>query len=194
MSVSTDLSIIESFKQEAREKGIVRVTMGGVAERCGYARQTIYYHFRGTMDLIKWILLNENGDTSYDSLEKNRWKNEMYRLLTTLKSNDWLITQIYQSKMWDEFRDLLIAMISTNVVQQFFLTCSDYGSAKSRENISRIITFAFAGQAIDWIRKGFVEPPIEIMRDLDRLCGATMYKLIEDFLIFRPREPVAGTN
>ncbi len=194
MSVSTDLSIIESFKQEAREKGIIHVTMGGVAERCGYARQTIYYHFRGTMDLIRWILLNENGDLTYDSLEKNRWKNEMYRLLTTLKNNDWLFTQIYESKMWNEFRDMLIRIVSVNVVQPFFLTCSDYGSAKSRENISRIITFAFAGQTIDWIRKGFEEPPIELMRDLDRLCGAAMYKLIEDFLIFRPRETAVEYN
>ncbi len=194
MSVSTDLSIIESFKQEAREKGVVHVTMGSVAERCGCARQTIYYHFRGNMDLIKWILLNEYDGITYDSLERNRWKNEMYRLLTTLKNNDWLFTQIYESKMWNEFSDLLVTTISSNVVQPFFLTCTDCGTARNRENISRIITFAFAGQTIDWMRKGFTESPMELMKDFDRLCGSAMYRLIEDFLVLRPRDQVAEAN
>ncbi len=194
MSVSTDLHIVESFKQEAWEKGLVHVTIGNVAERCGCARQTIYYHFNGNMDLIKWILLNEYDDITYDSLERNRWKNEMYRILTTLKNNEWLFTQIYQSKMWDEFRDLLTATVAANVVQTFFLTCTDSGSAKSRDNISRIITYAFAGQIIDWIRKGFVETPLNLMKDFDRLCGSSMYKLIEDFLILRPHEQVVEAN
>lgn len=192
MSEATDLSIIESFKEEAMEKGLDHVTMGNVADRCGCARQTIYYHFRGTADLLRWIVLNECSEYTYDTLERNKWKNEMFRLLNTLKKNESLVNEIYNSKHWGAFSEMITGIIHDKVIKTFFMTCSDYGSAKSRDNIARLLTYGFAGQTMDWIKEGLKDDPVELMKDYDRLCGASMYRLIEDFLVLRPREAPAG--
>ena len=187
MSISTDIKIINSFKEEVLEKGISQVTIGSVADRCGFARQTIYYHFRGTQDILKWLILNDEEYCKYDSLEKNHWKNEMFNILNNLKKNGWIFQQVYKSKSYDAFNELLMDIIHSRVVQSFILSCGDCGSSKSRESISRILTYGFAGPTVDWIKNGYPETPTELMQDYDRLCGSAMHRVVEDFLILRPQ-------
>lgn len=194
MSLTTDITIINSFKDEAREKGVGRVTIGSVADRCGCARQTIYYHFRGTMDLLKWITQNEMAELSYDALNKNRWKKEMFRLLCTIKTNDWLFKDIYNSKYWGEYHEFLMEVVQMRVVETFFYNCSTSGSSKNRENLVRIFTYSFVGQIIDWMKSGFKDAPEDMMKDIERLCGATFHKLIEDYLVLRPQGNPALVN
>lgn len=76
MSLSTDISIINSFKEVAKEKGVNHVTIGNIADRCGCARQTVYYHFDGTIDLIKWITQNELAGLTFDCMDQAPWKSE----------------------------------------------------------------------------------------------------------------------
>ena len=187
MSASTDLKIINSFKQEVLEKGISQVTIGSVADRCGYARQTIYYHFRGTQDILRWLILNDDTYCMYDKLEKNHWKNELFTILCNLKKNGWIFQQVYGSKINETFNELLTEIIHTRVAQSFVLSCADYGNAKSRESISRILTYSFTGPTVEWIKRGYPESPSEIMEDYDRLCGSAMHKVVEDFLVLRPQ-------
>ena len=187
MSVSTDIKIINSFKQEVLEKGISQVTIGSVADRCGYARQTIYYHFRGTQDILKWLILNDETYCKYDSLEKNHWKNEMFTILSNLKKNGWIFQQIYESKIYETFNELLTEIIRSHVAQSFVLSCADYGNSKSRESISKILTYGFTGPTVEWIKNGYPESPSELMEDYDRLCGSAMHKVVEDFLVLRPQ-------
>ena len=78
-------------------------------------------------------------------------------------------------------------IIHSRVAQSFVLSCADYGNSKSRESISRILTYSFTGPTVEWIKKGYPESPSEIMEDYDRLCGSAMHKVVEDFLVLRPQ-------
>ena len=187
MSISSDIKIINSFKQEVLEKGIGQVTIGSVADRCGCARQTIYYHFRGTQDILKWIITNEQDYCMYDPLEKNHWKNEMFNILSNLKKDGWIFQQIFDSKINATFNELLLDIIHSRVVQAFLLSCGDDGTSKSRESISRILTYGFTGPTVEWIKRGYPESPAELMEDYNRLCGSAMHNVVKDFLILRPQ-------
>lgn len=117
-----------------------------------------------------------------------------YRILTALKENQWLFEDIFRSKYWFEYSEFLMEIIQTNVISQFFINITSYGSDKNRENLARMLTYTFVGNIIDWIKGGFVETPQEITEDMARLCGSSMHQLIEDFLTLRPQNHSATAN
>ena len=45
----------DTLKELLKEKPIDRVTVKELVEKCGYNRQTFYYHFYGVDDLLAWV-------------------------------------------------------------------------------------------------------------------------------------------
>lgn len=186
MSPKSDNAIIEAFKQETREHGIGKVTMGSIAKRCNCARQTIYYHYDNVSCLIREVVSNDGRytDSEYDSA----WGKNADRVLKNLKNNEDIILDIESSKYQSDLHRHVMNYCHDRIVNELVSSCADRGSAQSRATIGQIITYCIGGYIVDWIAQGLKESTNEIMAELNRLCGAAMHRMIEDYLMLRPND------
>ena len=91
----------DTLKELLKEKPIDRVTVKELVEKCGYNRQTFYYHFYGVDDLLAWVFEQDankalpetiNSDTVADG-----WRECVVIYFKYLKDNASTVLNVYQS-------------------------------------------------------------------------------------------------
>ena len=68
--ITTKLSISNSLKKMMKTKPFSKITVGDIVKDCNLNRNTFYYHFTDTYDLLRWTLEEEAIDVikNYDMI------------------------------------------------------------------------------------------------------------------------------
>ena len=177
--------IINAVIQEAREKGIQRLTISGVAKRCNCSRQTLYYHHLGGMDRIIDYMVREDRDGFNDVPDgAPYWKRETYRIFRSLNARDEFFKEVYGTK----YRQTLLASVKSHVrndiVPDFLANHRRGDNPKEWDTLADILTHLFTGMFEECIGSDEAADPDEMMGVVERLCGASMHRMIDDYLAF----------
>lgn len=173
--------ILASAKDGVRIKGVDHVTVSELAEICQCTRQTIYHHFGGLDGLLKNILLYDCSEIDYDGLDPLGWKQETFRLLCSLKKNQWLPTDLYAHRrgfLYDTLRE----HIKERVIPCILRSHKRAGDDVSISEISDLMATFFAGSIMHWTSENLPMGPEDMMRRLDLICGTHMHLAVDTFL------------
>ena len=177
--------IINAVIQEAREKGIQRLTISGVAKRCNCSRQTLYYHHLGGMDRIIDYMVREDQDSIIDVSDSvPYWKRETYRLFRSLNERDDFFKGIYGTKYRQTLLDSVKSHVRKDIVPDFLSNHRRGDNPKEWDTLADLLTHLFTGMFEECIRSDEAADPDEMMGVVERLCGASMHRMIDDYLAF----------
>lgn len=181
MAVLAHSTIVSGAKSVVRTKGTRNTTIGDIADQCNCARQTIYYHFRGMDDLLREMLFSDCEGVAYYGIDELGWKNEMYRMLCSLKKNAWLPADLYTTRR-DFLYNTLLEFISKNISPRFLTAHRHTGTEQALEMLSGTISFFLTGSIMHWASEGLREEPEDILRRIDIFCGNPMHRAMDRYL------------
>ena len=174
----------DTLKELLKEKPIDRVTVKELVEKCGYNRQTFYYHFYGVDDLLAWVFEQDankalpetiNSDTVADG-----WRECVVIYFKYLKDNASTVLNVYQSGkrsyMIDYFRTRL-----KGVIQQFAnLATADMNvSWEDMEFVVDFYTQTVTGLIVMWMENNLVLPPLYTEERCLKALDGTIERLTE---------------
>ena len=170
MSQTTKKALAASFKKLLAERPLDSITVVDIVEDCEVNRQTFYYHFRDIYDLIDWIYTSEaakalDGKKTYDS-----WQQGFLQIFRYVLDNRGFVLGTYHSSslphleqyLYNETYSLLKGVVDEKA--EGMRVRED-----DREFIANFYKFAFVGLMLDWIGKGMMERPEDIIEHLTTL-------------------------
>jgi len=170
MSQTTKKALAASFKKLLAERPLESITVVDIVEDCEVNRQTFYYHFRDIYDLIDWIYTSEatkalDGKKTYAS-----WQQGFLQIFRYVLDNKVFVLRTYHSSslphleqyLYNETYSLLKGVVDEKA--EGLRVRED-----DREFIANFYKFAFVGLMLDWIGKGMMEKPEDIVDHLTTL-------------------------
>ncbi len=61
MSATTKRAMASALKNLMEKKTLDKITVKEIVDSCGLNRQTFYYHFQDTYDLLKWLYMDDTA-------------------------------------------------------------------------------------------------------------------------------------
>lgn len=178
--------LIDAVFQEAREKGIRKVTASDIARRCNCSRQTLYYHHVGGVNnVIEYVLLNDHKGITHTRPEEPYWRRETYRLLFSLKDRKEFYLDVYGTKYRSDLLTALTKHMKEDIIPDL-LSCHQSRRSERMGELNNLIAYVFVGRITQWMTDGFHEDPSDILEILSRLCGPAMHRMADDYLSFAP--------
>lgn len=180
MSQITKRALADSLKRLLAKKTLDRITVTDIAEDCGVNRQTFYYHFKDIYDLAEWVVFHESEKVFREKLTMLTWREDMIRILTAALENKPLALNAYRSLHRDLIERYLYKAMSIHMMN--VITEESRGISISRENIRFIADFyklTFVGHLMDWVRRGMIEPPEEIVNKLGVIIEGTLQRAFD---------------
>lgn len=112
----------DALKELLKEKAIDRVTVKELVEKCGYNRQTFYYHFYDVDDLLAWVFEQDANKALPEIIDistvEGSWRECVKIYFNYLKENSTMLLNVYNSSkktyMLNYFKNRL-----HKVIQQF---------------------------------------------------------------------------
>ena len=167
MSTITKKALAQALKNIASKKEINKITINDITEECEVNRQTFYYHFKDIYDLLEWIYTNEVIERIEDIEEKENWQEGFLYLFEYMLDNRKFIYNTYYSVS----REFLLNFTykQTNTLITKVINEKVKGKRikeEDKEFISNFYKHAFVGIVQEWIIRGMIEEPKNIINKL----------------------------
>lgn len=152
MSLTTKRALAASLKNMLVRKTLDKITVKDIVDDCNLNRQTFYYHFHDTYDLLEWLYVDETKDII------NRLHEKKYSLLLDyIIKNKSLILNTYHS-LDQEYAENKIKECVKPII---FDIIKKYSSADTPEEdlnfISDLYSYSLIGLLIDWLHNDLSE-------------------------------------
>lgn len=137
------------------------------------------------MDRIIDYMVREDRDGFTDVPDgAPYWKRETYRIFRSLNARDEFFKEVYGTK----YRQTLLASVKSHVrkdiVPDFLANHRRGDNPKEWDTLADILTHLFTGIFEECIGSDEAADPDEMMGVVERLCGASMHRMIDDYLAF----------
>ena len=172
--------IAHTFLEMTGKKGIDKITIKDLVEKCGISRQAFYYHFRDILDVIEYILQSSADRLMECCLSAPSVQDALYLFVDFSIENHTFIQRLLDSRQRDSMENLL------------FHTFHSYMEEMYQNKASEIpINYHDLKVALDFYTYGIAGLLMEnINRNtLDRTVLADqMYRLLAGQIILFPTE------
>lgn len=154
MSISTKRALASSLKSLMEKKTLDKITVKDIVDDCSLNRQTFYYHFHDTYELLEWLYVDETKDIMdrvYDpSAELGK-----YNLILeyVLKNKAFIINtcrSIGQARLICKLKQWVKPVILEIVV-------SHIGESADAEFLADIYSHSLIGFIFDWVSEDLSE-------------------------------------
>ena len=181
-SLTTKKAIAYTFKDLLKEKPFNKITVNDIANKCDINRQTFYYHFADIYDLLEWIYKNE----VIEKIEKiesgnllENWQNGFLYVFEYILENKKFVHNTYNSVSRETLLKFIYKQTNnliTKVIEEKSKNISINESNK--KFISNFYKYAFVGVVQDWIEKGMIEEPKNIVNKLGIMLDGEFERVI----------------
>lgn len=151
MSLTTKRALAESLKSMLIKRTLDKITVKDIVDDCNLNRQTFYYHFHDTHDLLEWLYLDETKDIM-DKLYEKKYN----VLLDYILDNKSLILNTYHSLGQDYAENKLKELIKP-VIHGIVKNLSANSSEEDINFISDLYSYSLIGLVIDWLHTDLSE-------------------------------------
>ena len=183
MKQGTKQKIMNTFKDLLGSHSIDKVTVKELCDRSFVDRHTFYYYFSDIFDVFKKIIFEELSEEIAHNKTFDTWETGFLNTMNYLKQNAKMILNIYASSYRQEANDYLSEM-SNKLVGGVVVECiakmkADIKAA-DRDFIINFYRHSFNGWMLDWVQKGMLEEPDDILRRLllmvtDMSCAVALF-------------------
>ena len=182
MSQTTKKAFAASLKKLLSQKPLDKIKIIDITEDCEVNRQTFYYHFKDIYDLLEWVYTNEamkalEGKKTYDT-----WQQGFSKIFNYILENKEFVLNTYNSVsreyleryLYNETYYLLVGVVEEKSKDMSV-------REKDKSFIADFYKFAFVGLVIDWIRKGMMEEPKDIIKRLNTLISGNIETALQRY-------------
>ena len=158
MSLTTKKALAMSLKSLMEKKTLDKITVKDIVSGCSLNRQTFYYHFHDTYDLLQWLYTHETG-TIIEKMRDPSDDIDGYTLIIgyIMNNKNFIINTCRSLK-----RDNLIVDLKSSIqpIVLEIINNNISGGEISSENavaISDLFANAFIGLMLDWVNTDLSE-------------------------------------
>lgn len=184
MSTTTKRALAASLKRKLKEKPLEKITVTDICEDCEVNRQTFYYHFQDIYDLVEWIYTNEAFKALGDKTTYSTWEEGLSCILHyALQDKDFSI-RTYHSLSREHLENFLYREtyeLLYGVINELSVNLSIREEDKAF--IADFYKYAFVGLILDWVRKGMMEAPEQIVERVAILMEGSFAQALERFKV-----------
>ena len=180
MAQTTKKAFATSLKKLLSQKPLDKIKITDITEDCEVNRQTFYYHFKDIYDLLEWVYTNEATRALGDKKTYDTWQEGFYEIFEYILENKTFVLNTYNSVsreyleryLYNETYYLLLGVVEEKSKDMSV-------REKDKSFIADFYKFAFVGLVIDWIRKGKMEEPKDIIKRLNTLISGNIETALE---------------
>jgi len=151
MSLTTKRALAASLKNMLVKKTLDKITVKDIVDDCNLNRQTFYYHFHDTYDLLEWLYLDETKDI-LDKLQEKKY----VLLLNYILENKSLILNTYHS-LDQVYAENKIKECVKPIILNIIKSSSDCISEEDLNFISDLFSYSLIGLLLDWLHSDLSE-------------------------------------
>ena len=107
MTEKFERKIAHTFLEMTGKKGIDKITIKDLVEKCGISRQAFYYHFRDILDVIEYILQSSADRLMECCLSAPSVQDALYLFVDFSIENHTFIQRLLDSRQRDSMENLL---------------------------------------------------------------------------------------
>ncbi len=165
MSLTTKKALAMSLKSLLEKKTLDKITVKDIVNGCSLNRQTFYYHFHDTYDLLQWLYSYETGDIIEKMRDPSNSTDEYGLIIQYILNNKNFIINTCRSLK----RDYLIVRIKScikPIILEIIRNDMPEGQASSddAEAIADLFSNAFIGLILEWVNTDLSEDYIPKFR------------------------------
>ena len=180
----TKSAIRESFLKLLAQKTFDKITVKSIVEDCGLTRNTFYYYYEDTYDILddiltqeilKYTKLSENGVSSGDIIAE---------FCAFADSNQNLVSHVLKSAKWDEIKVYVLKSVDKGID----IMIDKYADGReiipeNRAIIKAVYRAAVGGLIEIWFQRGVVKGIGEKVGILDELFGECVEQAVEKSVV-----------
>lgn len=183
MAQRTKKALAASLKKLMNQTTLDKITVKEIATDCEVNRQTFYYHFKDTYDLLGWIYKSEVLPAINEYQDYATWQEGFLIILNYLLENKKFCLNSFNSLGREHLEKFLYGItfdLLMGVVNEL-----SQGTSINEENktfISNFYCYAFIGLVTEWIRSGMKQNPEKIIADLSKLIQGDIKNAITKYI------------
>ena len=182
MAQTTKKAFAASLKKLLSQKPLDKIKISDITNDCEVNRQTFYYHFKDIYDLLEWVYTNEATRALGDKKTYDTWQEGFYEIFEYILENKSFVINTYNSVsreyleryLYNEAYYLLLGVVEE---KSKGMSVRD----KDKSFIADFYKFSFVVLVIDWIRKGMIEEPKDIIQRLNTLISGNIEMALERY-------------
>ena len=156
--------IAAAFKQLMIQRPFDSITITDITDACGLNRLTFYYHFQDKYDLMNWIFYKDVIEPVRGSVDVENWPDRLYNALKVLRDDgDYYCSSVSYDRV--ELRRYIYDVsseIMTEVIRD--ITKNTDAEKEDIDFFTAFFSHGLSGILFDWIQRGMVEDPKDIVR------------------------------
>lgn len=158
MSLTTKKAMAMSLKSLLEKKTLDKITVKDIVNGCSLNRQTFYYHFHDTYDLLQWLYSYETGDIIEKMRDPSNDTDEYGLILQYILNNRNFIINTCRSlkrdyliiRLKSSIHPIILEIIKNNISE-------DTVSSDDAVSIADLFSNAFIGLILDWVNTDLSE-------------------------------------
>ena len=175
MAQTTKKAFATSLKKLLSQKPLDKIKITDITEDCEVNRQTFYYHFKDIYDLLEWVYTNEATRALGDKKTYDTWQEGFYEIFEYILETYNSVSREYLERyLYNETYYLLLGVVEEKSKDMSV-------REKDKSFIADFYKFAFVGLVIDWIRKGMMEEPKDIIKRLNTLISGNIETALQRY-------------
>lgn len=151
MSLTTKRALAASLKNMLSKRTLDKITVKDIVDDCNLNRQTFYYHFHDTYDLLEWLYVDETKDI-IDKLHEKKYS----FLLVYILENKNIILNTYHS-LDQDYAENKIKECVKPIIMEIIKSASESISEEDLNFVSDLYSYSLIGLLIDWLHSDLSE-------------------------------------
>ncbi len=153
--LNTKLAISNSLKKLMKTKPFSKITVGDIVKDCNLNRNTFYYHFTDTYDLLCWMFEEEaiNVIKNYDMIVD--YRDAILFVVNYISQNEHILNCALDSIGREELKRFLVKdfdEITYTMISSAEKELNSHLGEKYKKFITSFYTEAIAGMIIEWLK------------------------------------------
>lgn len=176
----TKMAIRESFLRLLAQKTFDKITVKSIVEDCGLTRNTFYYYYEDTYDILDDILSEEILRYSKLMEDGVTFTNIIADFCALAEANPNLLGHVLKSAKWDEIKTYVLRAVDKGID----IMIDKYAAGRElnpdkRAMIKSVYRSTIGGLIESWFQRGNVKGVGEKIEILDELFGDCIKDAVE---------------
>lgn len=186
MAKNTKQVLADSLFRILDKKPLDKIRISDLTEDCHVNRQTFYYHFHDIFELIEWIYVSEAKQAIGRHRTYGDWTTGMKDLCELMLEQKSFIMKTYHSSSHGNLEKVLSDSAYTLIYNVVKEKSKGYViSDDACRFIADFYKFSFSGMILEWIDRGMILKPDELVACIARI----MHGNLEDAIIKFSTDP-----
>ncbi|MCD8036272.1 MAG: TetR/AcrR family transcriptional regulator C-terminal domain-containing protein [Clostridiales bacterium] len=153
MSLATKTALASALKELMQKKTLDKISVKDITDLCGLNRQTFYYHFHDTYELLNWLYINDTKEIIEKMYNQEEEFAKYNLLLEYLMDNKNLVINTFHSFSDEFITGILLNFIKPVILEIVTEHIGDSPAAGDADFIAELYSYSLIGLMYDWVKK-----------------------------------------